>query len=163
MKKITFALILTSLLLSCASQKETIDFQKLTFHSSRCFGSCPVINMQINKDRSLYMSKQEFPLKRKMAGSENAQEPKLEYFKGTVSAKLYSELLTELAKTDTISFKGQNCCDAPLKTFTAYYNGKRKSVTIMFPPQEAEALIAVFYKISKSGSLKKTEDKFEIE
>jgi hypothetical protein len=90
-------------------------------------------------------------------------EPKLEYYKGTVSAKLYSELLTELANTDTVTFKGQNCCDAPLKTFTAYYNGKRKHVVTMFPPQEAEALIAVLYKISKSGSLTKTEEQFEIE
>lgn len=162
--KTTFLLLSTMLFLSCASKKESVNFEKITFHSSQCFGNCPVINLQVNKDKSLYLSKQENIRMRKVAGTENTEENKeLEYFKGTVSEKLYSELLAELAKTDTVSFKGQNCCDAPLKTFTAYYNGKRKHVVTMFPPQEAENLISVLYKISKLGNLTKTTEKFEIE
>lgn len=101
---------------------------------------------------------------KKVTASENTEQgEELQYFKGTVSHKLYSQLLAELAKTDTVSFNGQNCCDAPLKTFTAYYNGKRKHVVTMFPPQEAENLISVLYQISKSGSLEKASEKFEIE
>lgn len=162
--KTTLLVLLTTLFISCASHKDAVNFEKITFHSSRCFGSCPVINLQLNKDKSLYLSKQEFTLRHKVSGNENAgQESELDYFKGTVSDKLYSELLEELAKTDTVSFKGQNCCDAPLKTFTAYYNGKRKHIETMFPPEEAKKLIEVLYEISKSGGLEKTTEKFEIE
>ncbi|AWI26322.1 hypothetical protein HYN49_10650 [Flavobacterium pallidum] len=83
-----------------------------------------------------------------------------EYLEGTVNQNIFNQLLAELAKTDTVSFKGTNCCDAPLKTVIAYYNGKRKYFETMFPPQEGERLIAILYEISNSENLKATTKRF---
>lgn len=162
--KTIFTLILTTLLLSCSSKKDAVNFEKIVFHTSPCFGNCPIINMQVSKDKSVLLSRIENSRTPKVAASENtAGLPQYEYFKGNVSNKLYNELLTELAKTDTVKFNGPNCCDAPMKSIIAYYNGKRRHIETMFPPKEAEKLIEILYQISKTEGLVKTTDRFEIE
>lgn len=162
--KTTFILLLTALFFSCASKKNSINFEKITFHSSRCFGNCPILNLQVNKDKTLRLSKQEIFIRQKMSNKEGFEAEKdFEYFTGKISDTLYGELLTEIIRTDTISFKGQNCCDAPFKTITIYYNGKRKQIETMFPPQKGEKLISILYEITKSENLLRTTEKFEIE
>lgn len=155
------SILLLLLLASCSAEKTPIDFEKIVFHTSPCFGNCPIINLQVNKDKSILLYKNKDIIKAKV-GEGSTLNNETEYFKGTVSDELYKELLTEIAKTDTISYKGQNCCDAPLKTMISYYNGKRKYSETMFPPKEAEKLISILYEIAKSKNLAKTE-KFEIE
>lgn len=161
MKK-NIVLILTLLFFSCAVKKEKINFEKIVFHTSHCFGDCPVINLQVNNDRSLLLSKLRKSSRSKMSSSDNLTE-EYDYFKGQINEKLYDQLLEELVKTDTVSFKGQNCCDAPLKTIIAYYNGKRKYIKTMFPPKEGQNLISILYEVSKTENLVQTSDKIEFE
>lgn len=162
--KTTITLLLAVILFSCSGQKDTVKFEKVIFHSSRCFGDCPVIHLQVNKDKSLLLSQLKSTRMGKVAeGKASDRKEEYEYFKGEVSDVLYNELLAALAKADTVSFKGQNCCDAPMKSIIAYYNGKRKHIETMFPPEQGRQLIDVLYKISKSDKLEKTTEKFEIE
>ncbi|WP_317048059.1 DUF6438 domain-containing protein [Flavobacterium sp. HTF] len=159
--RMKLSLLFCLILLSCSSEKRPVDFEKIIFHTSPCFGNCPLLNLQVNKDKSMLFYKKKSGFSPKMdSQKQDAQEN--EYYKGTVSDKLYNELLTEIAKTDTVSYKGQNCCDAPLKTIIAYYNGKRKYTQTMFPPEESKKLISVLYEICESKNLTKT-TKFEIE
>jgi hypothetical protein len=162
--KTIFATLLAVLLFSCSAQKDTVKFEKIIFHSSRCFGACPVIDLQVNKDKSLLLARiSATRMSKVINGEDPGGKEETEYFKGTVSDSLYTELLAELAKTDTVSFKGHDCCDAPMKSIIAYYNGKRRSIKTMFPPKRGEKLINILYQISKSESLIKTTEKFEIE
>ena len=162
--KTTFTIFLAIILFSCSSQKDTVKFEKVIFHSSRCFGDCPVIHLQVNKDKSLLLSKLKSTRMAKMVdGKLSERQEEYEYFKGEISNALYNELLAALAKTDTVSFKGPNCCDAPMKSVIAYYNGKRRHIETMFPPKRGEELIDILYKISKSEDLERTTEKFEIE
>lgn len=162
--KTTLTILLAVILFSCSSQKETVKFEKIIFHSSRCFGDCPVIHLQVNNDKSLLLSKLKSTRMAKVVGGKLPErQEEYEYFKGEISDSYYNELLAALAKTDTVSFKGTNCCDAPMKSIIAYYNGKRKHIETMFPPKHGEELINILYKISKSEDLEQTTEKFEIE
>ncbi|TDW51446.1 hypothetical protein EV144_101121 [Flavobacterium sp. 270] len=159
--KITTIVLSFLLLISCASEKPPVDFEKIIFFTSPCFGNCPLLNLQVNKDKSILFYKKSGLINPKMYPEKmDAQEN--EYYKGTINDKLYNELLVEIAKTDTITYKGQNCCDAPIITMISYYNGKRKYNETMFPPEGAQKLIAILYKITESKDLVKT-TKFEIE
>jgi hypothetical protein len=162
--KTNLLLILIIFFLSCSPKKETVNFEKIVFHTSPCFGNCTIINLQVNKDRSLLLSKKKNSIMPKLINPENSEKKEeYEYFKGKINDMLYDQLLTELAKTDTVSFKGINCCDAPLKTIIAYYNGKRKYIETMFPPKEGENLISILYQISQTENLVKTTEKIEFE
>lgn len=154
--KILSSILFLLLLASCSAEKTTVDFEKIIFHTSPCFGNCPIINLQVNKDKSVLLNIN------KRVGNQSGITDEKKYYKGTISDKLYKQLLTEIANTDTISYKGQNCCDAPLKTMISYYNGKRKYSETMFPPEEAAKLISTLYEISESKNLTKTTE-FEIE
>ena len=159
--KVKFSALLFLFLLSCSSEKPPVDFEKIIFYTSPCFGNCPLLNLQVNKDKTMLFYKKKGSINPKL-DPEKVDAQENEYYKGTVNDALFKKLLIEIAKTDTITYKGQNCCDAPLKTIIAYYNGKRKYTQTMFPPKEAEKLIAILYEISKSENLVKTK-KFEIE
>ena len=58
MKKI-FYLIISFILISCASKKNDNEFEKIIFHTSECFGTCPEYHLEINqkKEVKLYVEK----------------------------------------------------------------------------------------------------------
>ncbi len=149
------------ILIGCNSKKGAYNFEKIIFHSSRCFGSCPIINLQVNSDKSILLSKTPSSTMKKASVSANNDE--LEYFKGTLSDNLFNKLTSELAKTQNVNFEGINCCDAPLKSMIIYQGGKRKEIETMFPPEESANLIATLYEISSLENLTKVSEKFEIE
>ena len=161
MKKLLSILLVILLAYGCAPQKGAINFEKIFFHTSRCFGYCPIYHLQVNKDQTLLLSKEE--TLRNAKQSAMTQGPTtIEYFKGSVNNADFKILLNELAKTDTLDIKGETCCDGSLKTIIAFYSGKRRVVQTMFPPKEGENLIAILMKICQSQNLVKTE-KFELE
>lgn len=161
MKKTFFYLFTFVTFISCSSKKEVYNFEKIIFHSSRCFGSCPVINLQVNKDQSILLSRILNSTMPKLIADTHKEET--EYLKGTLDNRLYQQLISELVKTQDLNFDGQNCCDAPLKTLIIYQNGKRKVIETMFPPEKADSLISTLYQISRLENLTKVTEKFEIE
>jgi hypothetical protein len=71
-------------------------------------------------------------------------------FKGMVTEQTFNELTRAMIKMnlDSLEYHGSNCCDAPLKTFTVYYNnGKSKGISVMFPPPIMHDFINVCYRI----------------
>ncbi len=161
MKNILFYLFAFLTIIGCSSKKDTYKFEKIIFHSSRCFGSCPVINLQVKNDKSILLSRTKNSAMSKLMDDTNKEET--ESFKGTLNDELYQQLITELAKTQDLNFDGPNCCDAPLKTLIVYQNGKRKEIETMFPPKEAQKLIGILYEISKLENLTKVTEKIDIE
>lgn len=161
MKKLFLCSFAFLILISCAPKNDTYNFEKIIFHSSRCFGSCPIINLQVNKDKSILLSRTKNETMSKIVTDINYNE--FDYFKGTLSDKIYNQLISELVKTKDLKFDSQNCCDAPLKTMIIYQGGKRKEIETMFPPEEADNLISILYKISELENLTKVTEKFEIE
>ncbi|HMI06068.1 MAG TPA: hypothetical protein VK528_00875, partial [Flavobacterium sp.] len=58
---------------------------------------------------------------------------------------------------------GPDCCDGPVKTIIIYYNGKRKYLHAMFPPDHALPLIATLNGIYSTSKFVKSAQPFEIE
>jgi hypothetical protein len=162
MKKPLILFLIGMFALGCASKKHTVAFEKLVFHTSRCFGECPIYHLQVNSDKTLFLVK-EHSYRNAKQSSIAKDSVKGENFKGVVSDANFKILLKELAATDTITFKGRNCCDGSIKTIITHYNGKRKYIKTMFPPKEADKLIAVLYAICTDKNIVPTTEKFRIE
>jgi hypothetical protein len=87
------------------------------------------------------------------------------YFKGKVSERLYSELEDELQNVDLehLQFDGVTCCDRSVKALIIYYNGKRKVLESVTPPEKTEKLIELLRYIVESTPTKRTPKRFSIE
>lgn len=162
--KFFIALVTTILFISCASNKNSSNFEKLVYNSSRCFGDCPIIHFQVTSDKTLLLSKMKISrMSAQAAGDYSIKKEEFKYYKGKVSDDLYNQMLAELVTTDSVNLEGPNCCDASMKTMIAYYNGKRKYVKTMFPSAEGKNLFSILQKISESENLTETSEKFEFE
>ena len=162
--RVFIALIISTIILGCASQKNNMVFEKLVYNSSMCFGDCPVIHFQVNNDKTLLLSMMKISrMSRQAAGDYSIEKEEFKYYKGKVSDDLYNQLLAELVTTDTVNLEGPNCCDASMKTMIAYYNGKRKYVKTMFPSAEGKNLFSILQKISESENLTETSEKIDFE
>ena len=162
--KFFIALVTTILFISCASNKNSTNFEKLVYNSSMCFGNCPIIHLQVTSDKTLLLSKMKISRMSAQAADDNSlKKEEFKYYKGKVSDDLYNQLLSELIKTDTLALEGPNCCDASMKTMIAYYNGKRKYVKTMFPSAQGRNLFSILRKISETKNLTETSEKFEFE
>jgi hypothetical protein len=61
--------------------------------------------------------------------------------------------LLQICDIDKLKFDGPDCCDLPIRTIIVYYNGKRKYLRAMFPPERAENLINYLYNICEYSKL----------
>ncbi|MFT3795474.1 DUF6438 domain-containing protein [Flavobacterium sp.] len=163
MKKYLALSLIAVSLFSCKSAKDQFQFEKIAFSSSMCFGFCPSYQMEINNDRSVRMHGDSVFGKR--FENANIDRSKTGYFTGTVADTTYNKLLKELRTIglDTVKFGGPDCCDGSIKTIVVYYNGKRKFLKAMFPPEHAHALIATLQDIYSTTPFVPTTQKFEIE
>lgn len=160
---IIFAFILA---LSTCEHSKNIKFEKFIFHTSMCFGTCPVYHLEVNNEKELKLHAEHvFP---KTYDFQSLLEPdtaKTGYFRGLVNDTTFNKLMSELNTIglDTLNFNNINCCDGSLITIIVYYNGKRKFLQSMFPPDNAYKLISTLYEICEANSNKKTNEKFVIE
>lgn len=154
--------ILAFLLLGCKTPTQQ-PFTKLVFHTGMCFGTCPVYHLEIKNDKSvrLYVECIFKPNAKNMFAEDTTREG---YFTGMANDTSFRKLsqAVEQVKLDDLKFDGAHCCDGSMITIIAYYNGKKKILRSMFPPEKAEKLIEALYEICQKSALKKS-DKFEIE
>ncbi len=149
-----------SLLTGCHVQK----FEKIIFHTTQCFGTCPSYHLEIDNDKkiSLYaetvFSKDRHALFR-------FDTTKMGYFTGKVADTSFKKLVREFNAVGigSLNFDGANCCDGSEITIIAYYDGKRKYLKSMFPPAKAGPLIDILYEICGKSKLQRTDKKFYIE
>lgn len=139
------------------------DFKlnKIIFHASGCYGTCPIIDMEISgKEVKLHIVKFE-------NGSLSMKEPEQSgYFTGKLSDRQYEELVSLLVKSkiDEINIDGQMlCCDGAVKTIITYHNKGRNYVKTMFEPRILQELINYLYNITDAASLQRTQETFEFE
>lgn len=160
----TFASLLFIILLaSCKPAQETdaFKFEKIMFHTSACFGTCPSYHMEVRNDRTVLLKGDSLRFKR-MPNIDNSRAGN---FTGTVNETLYNKMVKDLREIglDTVKFGGPDCCDGAMKTIIVYYNGKRKYLRAMFPPSHANELIGTMHKIYAEGDFKPTTQEIKVE
>src|SRR6187399_743486 len=136
-------------------EKAPFVFEKIIFHTTRCFGSCPVIDMEIDSKRrvvihrAIYKGKSQ--IDKKTSGN----------FKGKLDLKTYRELIDTLKASDYthLKFPAEFCCDAPVVSIIVYANGQRTEMASMFPPQEAQHLVAFLRGLGLSSKFPRTTEK----
>ena len=161
MKKITTSFLFLTLLFSCKPKQDYFQFEKIVYHTSACFGRCPVVHLEITKDKTARLHGE--AVYSKTGGTIDAS--RTGYFTGVVADTAFHKLMTELRKIglDTVKFGGPNCCDGATKTIIVYYNGKRKYLRAMFPPDHAFPMLSALNDIYSTGRFEKAEETFELE
>jgi len=165
MRLITIFIISVLCFISCR-KPEKIRLEKIIFHTSRCFGSCPAYHSQIESNKTFHLFAEYVSNTPDIATNlNNPDTSKMGYFTGTVSDIRYAELENELQiiGLDNLQFDDVDCCDGSIKTIIIYYNGKRKALRSMRPPREADKLISLLRYITESTLTHKTTQKFDIE
>ncbi|RAI89251.1 hypothetical protein LV83_02292 [Algoriphagus yeomjeoni] len=144
-------------------QDSSFVFEKLTFHTSACFGSCPVIHLEISSDKTLKYSSN-FYKEKSFNETDTARSGN---FTGTLSDKLFDELRDLIIQSKITALQGgQNqmlCCDGAIKTIILYHNGLRTYYKVMFEPRILRELISFLTTIDQNVDLKKVEEKFSLE
>ena len=93
MKKI-FYLIVPLILISCASKKNDNGFEKIIFHTSKCFGTCPEYHLELNQKKEIKLFIEKAYKKRTL------DTLKIGYYKGKIDNETYSELISLIEKID---------------------------------------------------------------
>jgi hypothetical protein len=134
----------------------TISFEKIIYHSTDCFGSCPIIDLEIDSNKNIYFSGKFF-----IDDMWTVDSLKSGQFIGVLTDTLYNKLLNILKTCNlrTLDFQEIECCDAPIITLIIYFNGWRKYLRSMSPPPLANELIDFLYSINEKVVLTKTNEK----
>jgi len=138
------------------NKDKTIIFEKIIYHTTFCFGSCPTIDLEIDNDKYIYLSGKfhEGDSEYKIDSLKSGQ------FKGKLTERLYNELIAILQTTNlrTLEFPEKIGEDAPVTTLIIYFNGQRKYFKSMFPPTIADRLIKFLYVINQRTELTRTNE-----
>lgn len=166
MKKIFYLIIFTFFIVSCASKKNKIKFEKIIFHTSKCFGTCPEYHLQINKKKEIKLYVEKTYQKRKI------DTAKIGYYKGKLNNETYSEFINlikniDLDKSGIIEPKQEpntiTLKEGSQLSLILYTNKERKPIIYIYPAGHCEKLMNFVYKIAKDDKLIKTNEKLNIE
>lgn len=107
-------------------QDKTLKFNKLHFTASACYGTCPVLNIDIDNKGTYYLT-----------GGEYA-EPYKGAYRGVLTARQL-DTLNYLLQTSELKImhtwkQGFKVSDAPGYNFTIYYNDKKLKIKTEKPP-----------------------------
>jgi hypothetical protein len=166
--KLKFAILLIYLTLSfsfCNSQTREslktgkIKLEKIIFHSSRCNGICPRIDLIIDSNKNIFANREIYISKSEVYRRYSGQ------FEGTLQQTDYNKLITllETCNLDSLKFPSIDCCDGIITTIIVYYNGQRKYLRSMTPPQIADKLIWFLNSVGFNKKLKRTNEIKSIE
>lgn len=168
MKRLTFsaAVIAAVTLFSCKSQSNNTgepadEFKvgKVIYHLSRCNGSCPAIDLEIDSARNVYVNREFYKSKSEMDSVNSGT------FKGKLTAAQDTQLVEVMKKSnlDSLQFLEVGITDVSETTIIVYYNGKRKHLTSARPPQEANDMITFLKSVASDSTLQRTTEVKELE
>lgn len=144
-------------------QDSSFTLDKLIFHTSACFGSCPVINLEISSDKSIRFTGNYF----KDENFNEIDSARYGNFSGQLSDQLYNELIDLIITSKITKMENKQnqvlCCDAAVKTLILYHNDTRKYYKAMFEPSVLRDLISFLYSINQNLDLTQVEDNFYFE
>lgn len=146
----------------CFCKGQTVDkirLEKIIFHSSRCNGSCPSIDLEIDSSRKIFVNREYYKTKSDL--DKRFSGP----FSGSLEQSKYNKLIELLqnCSLDTLQFPDIICCDAPITTIIVYYNSEKKYFKSMTPPRIANELILFLKTIGNDKEYIKTNDTRVIE
>ncbi|OQP58744.1 DUF6438 domain-containing protein [Niastella populi] len=168
MKRLTFsaAIMAAVVLFSCKSQSggntKTADefkLSKIVYHLSRCNGTCPSIDLEIDSNKNIYVSREFYKTKSEVDAANSGR------FKGVLSADQNNRLIEVLKKSnlDSLEFTPVGIADVPETTIIIYYNGKRKYLKSERPSPNASELITLLKSIGNDKGLERTTEVKELE
>ncbi|MGG9962925.1 DUF6438 domain-containing protein [Ferruginibacter sp. SUN106] len=128
---------------------------KVFFHSSECFGSCPLIDIEIDPDRTV---------KYKLGGFAT-EAAKSGHFIGKMPDSTYQFflLLLQNCQLETLRWNSVQCCDGVVVTLIFYFNKERKYLKSMLPSVITNDMLDFFYTIESKVVFKRTDEKFYME
>lgn len=163
------AIILFSIVLvfwGCTKTNQKVKLEKIIFHTSSCFGSCPVYHLQIDNNKQIKLHAERVYKEPSDFGYFELDSSKMGYFTGSISDTVFNKLIEELSSIglDTLVFDGVDCCDGSVITMIVYYNdGKRKFLKSMFPPTHTNQVIETLHNICEKSTLTRTPQSFSLE
>lgn len=134
----SFYFVLQSTVYAQKIDSSTGKFEKLIFHSSRCYGTCPEIHFQIDRNGMIVLSRQFYSSKSQSDTLRSGN------FKGFLTKEQFKKFLTEV---NSITYEGLQvpkvlCCDLPIVTLIVYYHDKRYYFKSMDYSGVTESLIS---------------------
>lgn len=126
---------------------DTIKFEKLVFHSTGCFGYCPIMTIEIDNKKNLkYIGGQFSHIK----GN----------YSSTLSDSLYAELINILRISELDKLKNNNSKveDVPVYTIAISYNQKNRLLKSYRLPLVANELLNYLMHITKRVKLNKNDN-----
>ena len=136
------------------NRDKSIVFEKIIYHSSKCYWNCPIIDLEITSDKNIYFAGRFYK------GIYGFDHAKSGHFTGMLSDSLYNELIDILQTCNlrTLTFPSRSGADAPIVTLIIYYNGQKKCLYSMFPPAITDRLIDFLHHINERVSLTRTNE-----
>jgi hypothetical protein len=132
-----------------------LNLDKIFFHSSECFGSCPLIDFEIN---STGFVKYKF-------GGWAADSSKRGHFIGQMPDSIYKHFKKALenCQMETLRWNNVTCCDGVVVTLIIYFNDERKYIRSMLSSVVTNDLLNFFYTLNTKMEFTKTDQKFYME
>lgn len=144
-------------------QDSSFSFTRLLFHTSTCFGSCPVIHLEISSDKSIRFSGNYL----KDENFSDIDSIRTGNFSGQLSDELFDEMIDLIIKSKITELDQSQdqilCCDGAIKTLILYHNDSRTYYKTMFEPKVLRELISFLYEIDKNVNLTMVEENFAFE
>jgi hypothetical protein len=143
----------------------TILFERLVFNSTLHYGACPIINLEIDREKNVYVNRRickkpsffgyGFDIDSLISGS----------FTGKLSDSLFTELITIIQTSNLRSwqFPERRTTHAASRTLIIYHNSQRKYLRSDLPPAIAYKLVGFLYLIGEKTDLLKTEHRRNLE
>jgi len=127
---------------------------KIIFHSSRCYGTCTTIDLEIDSNKNIFVNRAYYKTISKIDKRFSGR------FSGILEQAKYNKLIELLQNCDldTLQFPDITWFDAPITTLIVYYNGQRKYFKSMTPPKVVNELILFLKAISNDKKLIKTDE-----
>lgn len=131
---------------------DTIQFEKIVFNSTTCYGTCPNSTIQIDKKKQVQFFGGEYAIKQGM-------------FRSKVTDAQFSQLI-EILKTSElgkiVSNKYTNI-DAPTHTIEIYYNNKIKRLKSCMLPFATDRLLAYLLNLPKNIELTESTEPLDVD
>lgn len=147
-------------------KKNDNRFEKIIFHTSKCFGTCPEYHLEINQKKEIKLHIEKVYEKRTL------DTFKIGYYKGKLDDETYLELLSliehiDIEKSGNIEPKSESNTilikEGSQLSLILYFKKQRKSMIYIHPVGHWQKLMTYVHKIANSENLTKVAEKFEIE
>jgi hypothetical protein len=142
----------------------TLQIEKIIFHTTRCYGTCGIYHIEIDKTGS-------FKLHSEFVHSDSSWKGDITrqgYYRGKMPNSIHDSLIKAIQTSNlrALRMAKHECCDGSLLTIIIYFNGgQRRYFKTMFYPVIARNMVNILYNFTRNAINygTKTDEKFELE